>query len=134
MVTKQAASYQIILKSTPIIGWASVINILIGLVSTKIIAILLGSTGIGLVSLYTGLMSTATAVSASAIGTIGTRQIAEAHYREINRHYFHALRSGGGDQYPVLAGFHRSRWIDLGVWALHNSRLTHMINSDGAMV
>ena len=74
----KAASYQRILKSSSIIGGASVINILIGLVRTKIIAVLLGPTGIGLVSLYTGLMSTATAMATMGIGTIGTRQIAEA--------------------------------------------------------
>ena len=74
----KVASYRRILKSSSIIGGASVINILIGLVRTKIIAVLLGPTGIGLVSLYTGLMSTATAMATMGIGTIGTRQIAEA--------------------------------------------------------
>jgi len=77
-VTEQVASYRRILKSSSIIGGASVINILIGLVRTKIVAVLLGPTGIGLVSLYTGLMATATAVATMGIGTIGTRQIAEA--------------------------------------------------------
>lgn len=74
----KVASYRQILKSSSIIGGASVINILIGLVRTKIIAVLLGPTGIGLVSLYTGLMTTATAVATMGIGTIGTRQVAEA--------------------------------------------------------
>jgi len=77
-VSEQVASYRRILKSSSIIGGASVINILIGLVRTKIIAVLLGPTGIGLVSLYTGLLSTATAVATMGIGTVGTRQIAEA--------------------------------------------------------
>ena len=77
-MSEQVASYRRILKSSSIIGGASVINILIGLVRTKIIAVLLGPTGIGLVSLYTGLLSTATAVATMGIGTVGTRQIAEA--------------------------------------------------------
>lgn len=77
-MSDKVASYRRILKSSSIIGGASVINILIGLVRTKIVAVLLGPTGIGLVSLYTGLMSTATAVASMGIGTIGTRQIAEA--------------------------------------------------------
>jgi O-antigen/teichoic acid export membrane protein len=81
----RAASYRRILKSSSIIGGASVINIAIGLVRTKIIALLLGPAGIGLVSLYTGLMSTATAVSTMGIGTIGTRQIAEALSHEDER-------------------------------------------------
>ena len=84
-MNEKAASYRHILKSASIIGGASVINILMGLVRTKIIAILLGPTGIGLVSLYTGLMSTATAVASMGIGTTGTRQIAEAHSKEDER-------------------------------------------------
>ena len=81
----KAASYRRILKTSSIIGGASVINILIGLVRTKIVAVLLGPTGIGLVSLYTGLMSTATAVATMGIGTIGTRQIAEALSKDDER-------------------------------------------------
>ena len=77
-MSEQVASYRRILKSSSIIGGASVINIVIGLARTKIIAVLLGPAGIGLVSLYTGLMSTATAVASMGIGTMGTRQIAEA--------------------------------------------------------
>lgn len=84
-MTEQVASYRRILKSSSIIGGASVINILIGLVRTKIIAVLLGPSGIGLVSLYTALMSTATVAASMGIGTIGTRQIAEALSQEDER-------------------------------------------------
>lgn len=84
-MTEQVASYRRILKSSSIIGGASVINILIGLVRTKIVAVLLGPTGIGLVSLYTSLMSTASVVATMGVGTIGTRQIAEALGKEDER-------------------------------------------------
>jgi PST family polysaccharide transporter len=84
-MNNKAASYRRILKSSSIIGGASVINIVIGLVRTKIIALLLGPAGIGLVGLYTGLMSTATAVTTMGIGTVGTRQIAEAISQEDER-------------------------------------------------
>jgi O-antigen/teichoic acid export membrane protein len=84
-VSEQIASYRQILKSSSIIGGASVINILIGLVRIKIIAVLLGPTGFGLVSLYTGLLSTATAVATMGIGTVGTRQIAEALVKDDER-------------------------------------------------
>lgn len=77
-MSENASSYRRILRSSTIIGGASVINIVIGLVRTKILALLLGPSGIGLVSLYTGLMQTATALSSMGLGTIGTRQIAEA--------------------------------------------------------
>jgi PST family polysaccharide transporter len=81
-VTDQATSYRRILKTSSIIGGASVINILIGLVRTKVLALLLGPAGVGLVSLYTGLMSTAATVATMGIGTVGTRQIAEAVAKE----------------------------------------------------
>jgi len=81
-VTDQASSYRRILKTSSIIGGASVINILIGLVRTKVLALLLGPAGVGLVSLYTGLMSTAATVATMGIGTVGTRQIAEAVAKE----------------------------------------------------
>lgn len=84
-MSDQTASYRRILKSSSIIGGASVFNILIGLVRTKLVAVLLGPTGIGLVSLYTGLMSTATAVATMGVGTIGTRQIAEAVSKDDER-------------------------------------------------
>jgi len=75
-------SYRRILKTSSITGGSSVINILIGLLRTKVLAILLGPSGIGLVGLYTGLMSTATVIASMGIGTIGTRQIAEAIGKE----------------------------------------------------
>ncbi len=81
-MTEQAASYRRILKSSSIIGGASVINIIVGLVRTKVLAVLLGPAGVGLVSLYSGLMSTAATVAAMGVGTVGTRQIAEAVVNE----------------------------------------------------
>ncbi len=84
-MSEQKESYRRILKSTSIIGGASVINILIGLLRTKVVAVLLGPTGIGLVSLYTSLITAATAVSTMGIGTIGTRQIAEALSKDDER-------------------------------------------------
>jgi O-antigen/teichoic acid export membrane protein len=75
-------SYRQILRSTSIIGGASVINTLIGLVRNKVLAVLLGPGGVGLFSLYSGLMSTAAALGSMGLGTVGTRQIAEAIGRE----------------------------------------------------
>jgi O-antigen/teichoic acid export membrane protein len=81
-MSEQNASYQRIIKSSSIIGGASVINILIGLVRTKILALLLGPTGVGLVSLYTGVMATASTIATMGLDTVGTRQIAEATAKE----------------------------------------------------
>jgi PST family polysaccharide transporter len=77
-MTKAEASYQRILKSTSIIGGASFINITIGVLRTKVLAVLLGPAGVGLASLYTGLMGTASTVATMGLGPVGTRQIAEA--------------------------------------------------------
>jgi O-antigen/teichoic acid export membrane protein len=84
-MAEQVASYRRILKTSSIIGGATVINIVIGLVRTKILAVLLGPSGIGLVSLYSGLMTTAAAVATMGVGMIGTRQIAEAISKDDER-------------------------------------------------
>ena len=55
-MTDKPSSYRRMLKTSSIIGGASVVNVLIGLVRTKVLAVLLGPTGVGLVSLYFGLM------------------------------------------------------------------------------
>jgi PST family polysaccharide transporter len=77
-VNDSAASYNRILKGTSIIGGASFINIAIGVLRTKVLAVLLGPAGVGLASLYTGLMTTASTFATMGLGPVGTRQIAEA--------------------------------------------------------
>lgn len=75
-------SYGQILRSSSIVGGASVLNILVGLVRTKAAAVLLGPVGIGLIGLFQSLMTTASTVSALGFATAGTRQIAEASGRD----------------------------------------------------
>jgi PST family polysaccharide transporter len=77
-MTEAKASYHRILKSTSIIGGASFINIAIGVLRTKVLAVLLGPAGVGVASLYTGLIGTASTVATLGLGSVGTRQIAEA--------------------------------------------------------
>jgi PST family polysaccharide transporter len=72
-------SYGQILKSSSIIGGAQGINYLIGMVRVKLVAVLLGPSGVGLVGLYvsaTGLVST---VAGLGINSSGVREVAEAH-------------------------------------------------------
>ncbi len=71
-------SYGQILKSTTIVGGSQVINILLGIIRTKFMAVLLGPTGIGLMGLYGAVTSTIGAMASMGIGTSGVRQIAEA--------------------------------------------------------
>jgi PST family polysaccharide transporter len=77
-----ATSYRQILRSSSLIGGASVINILIGLLRTKTAAVLLGPTGVGIIGLFQSLIATASTISSLGFGTVGTRQIAEAAGRE----------------------------------------------------
>ena len=72
------ASYRQILRSSVIIGGASVVNIFVGLLRIKVAAVLLGPAGVGLIGLLTSLASTASAVAGLGFGNVGTRQIAEA--------------------------------------------------------
>jgi PST family polysaccharide transporter len=81
-MTETSASYRRILKSSSIIGGASFLNIIIGLLRTKVLAVLLGPAGVGLVSLYRGLLTTASVVATMGVDTVGTRQIAEANAKE----------------------------------------------------
>ncbi len=75
----EGSSYRTILRSSSIMGAASVINILSSLVKMKVAAVLLGPAGVGLIGLYQNLMQTAATVSSLGLGTVGTRQIAEAN-------------------------------------------------------
>ena len=72
------SSHRQILKSSAIIGGASVINIALGLVRTKIAALVLGPAGVGLIGLFQNLVQTASNLAAFGLGTAGTRQIAAA--------------------------------------------------------
>lgn len=77
-----AGSYRQILRSTSIIGGASVINIGLGLLRMKAAAVLLGPAGVGLIGLLNSLAGTASTIASLGFGTVGTRQIAEAVGRE----------------------------------------------------
>lgn len=86
-------SQQRILKTSSIIGGASFINIIISLFKIKIVAILLGPTGIGLIGLLQNFMQVASNISAMGLGTSGTRQIAAANSQHDHRKVAVAKRS-----------------------------------------
>jgi PST family polysaccharide transporter len=77
-VTDDGSSYRRILKSSLVIGGSSVTNILISVVRTKILAVLVGPGGIGLIALYSAAMSTLSGVFSMGLGNAGTREIAAA--------------------------------------------------------
>lgn len=75
------ASYRSILRSSSIIGGASMINIICGMARMKAVAVLLGPSGVGILGVYISLVQTAAAAAALGIGTVGVRQIAAAKER-----------------------------------------------------
>jgi enterobacterial common antigen flippase len=67
-----------ILKSTFIMGGSSVINSLLGIARTKVIALLLGPSGMGLTGIYITITNLVSTFSGMGIGESGVRQIAGA--------------------------------------------------------
>lgn len=61
------------------IGGSSLINMGIGMVRTKFVALLLGPSGMGLMGVYTAISGMVGTISSMGIGTSGVREIAEAH-------------------------------------------------------
>lgn len=89
----EGSSYRQILRSSSIIGGASVLNILFGLIRMKFAAVLLGPAGVGVIGLLQSLMATASTVSSLGLHTAGTRQIAEACGRQAPKEVAVARRS-----------------------------------------
>jgi PST family polysaccharide transporter len=71
-------TYAQILKSTALIGGSSVLNVGIGVVRTKAMAVLLGPAGFGLIGLYGAIADLAVSIGGMGINSSGVRQIAEA--------------------------------------------------------
>ncbi len=76
---KAKNSYGQILRSSSIVGGAQGINLLIGMVRTKLVAVLLGPSGVGLVGLYVSATELVGTLSQLGINQSGVREMAEAH-------------------------------------------------------
>jgi antigen flippase len=93
------SSYRQIFKSSALFGGTQIINILIGIVRTKFLAVLLGPAGVGIAGMYqstTGLIGT---IAGFGTGRAGVRQIAEAH--------------GTGDEVKLALTSKTLRWVSL---------------------
>ena len=71
-------TYSQILKSSALIGGSSVLNIGIGIVRTKAMAVMLGPAGFGVMGLYGSVIDLAVSVAGMGVGSSGVRQIAAA--------------------------------------------------------
>lgn len=75
---KGDASYTEILKSTALIGGSSVVNIALSIIRNKVMAVLLGPEGVGLMGIYNSIMDVAINLASVGIPSSGVRQIAES--------------------------------------------------------
>ncbi|PXV67432.1 PST family polysaccharide transporter [Dysgonomonas alginatilytica] len=80
-------SYKQILKSTSVFGGSQIITILIGIIRNKILAILLGAAGVGLISIYQSTLDMIKSMSSLGIETTGVREIAAIHEDDKSRLY-----------------------------------------------
>ena len=62
-------------SSSSIIGGANALNYLVGLVRIKVVAVLLGPAGVGLISLYTSAMALLGTASGLGLGSSGVREV-----------------------------------------------------------
>jgi len=114
-----SASYKNVLKSTSVIGGASLANILIGMVRIKGVAVLIGPEGVGLMGVFNTIISMVSAIAGMGLGSSGVRQIAAAH--------------GIGDQERVARTFktlRRTVWLTgalgMGSMVLGGSFFSHV--------
>lgn len=71
-------SYNNVLKSTAVIGGASLLSVVVGMIRIKFAAILLGPLGLGLIGIYTQITSLAITISDVGLGNSGVRQVSVA--------------------------------------------------------
>lgn len=75
-MSKNNSSYGQIIKSTSIFGGVQVINIIIGIIRTKVVAILLGPSGVGIISIYQSIIDLVKSTSTLGIDTGAIKEIA----------------------------------------------------------
>ncbi len=71
-------SYGQILKSSVLVGGSSLLNVAIGMVRTKVMALLLGPAGFGLFGVYNSIATLGQNLAGMGVNSSGVRQIAEA--------------------------------------------------------
>lgn len=71
-----------LIKSMLVSGSAQVVNILISIVRVKVLAVLLGPSGVGLLSIYNSLQDMVAQIAGLGIGSSGVREIATAKGEE----------------------------------------------------
>jgi len=67
-----------VLKSSAIIGFSSIMTLGLGMVRTKIVATLLGPSGVGLLGIYNSIATLATGLAGLGLGSSAVRQISKS--------------------------------------------------------
>ncbi|MEY4386958.1 MAG: hypothetical protein RLY20_2241, partial [Verrucomicrobiota bacterium] len=93
------SSYRQIFKSTAVVGGASMVTALVGMVRQKATTVLLGTEGYGLVGLFSSGISLIGVITGFGLGMSGVRQIAESN--------------GAGDQQKLARTVRALRFISL---------------------
>ena len=88
----ESSSYRQILRSSSIMGSAQAISYLVGLVRVKIVALILGPAGVGLVGIYTSAVAMVGSVSSLGIGSSGVREVSAADTRGDPVHVARTIR------------------------------------------
>ncbi|HEY6630819.1 MAG TPA: O-antigen translocase [Rhizobiaceae bacterium] len=104
MGLEAGGSHSRILRSTAVMGGASVANVALSVVRSKAIAVLLGPQGVGLMGLYNSIADLAQALGALGIHEAGVRQVAEA--------------AGEGDEDRIARTARVLRWASLALGML----------------
>ncbi|MBP1617023.1 MAG: hypothetical protein H6Q14_850 [Bacteroidetes bacterium] len=79
METNKLSSYKQIVKSTSIFGGSQLINIVIGVIRNKVIAVLLGASGVGLIGIYQSIIDMVRSISGLGLEMTGVKEIASAN-------------------------------------------------------
>jgi O-antigen/teichoic acid export membrane protein len=77
-VADSRSSYRQIFKATSLFGGVQVFNILISIIRSKVIAVLLGPTGMGIYGLFTSTTGLVGSITNFGLGTSAVRNISEA--------------------------------------------------------
>ena len=93
-------SYKQIVKATSLLGGVQVVNIIVGIIRSKFVAVLLGTTGMGILGLFTTTLSLIQITTGLGLSSSAVRDIAEAN--------------GSGDSHRIaktITMFRRWVWV-----------------------
>ncbi len=78
-INPERSSYRQIFKATSLFGGVQVFHILIGIVRVKFVAVLLGTTGVGLLGLFNAPLNLIISITGLGIAFSAVRDVSEAH-------------------------------------------------------